>query len=32
MGVVDDLPRKGWNRKPDQAKRRDFLRKIGYKL
>jgi len=32
MGVVDGSSPKGVEQEPDQAKRRDFLRKIGYKL
>ena len=32
MGVVDGSPPKGVEKKGDHKKRRDFLRKIGYKL
>jgi adenosine/AMP kinase len=30
LGVVDGLQSKGIEQAPDVAKRRDFLRKIGY--
>jgi len=32
MGVVDGFPPKGVENKADQKKRKDFLRKIGYKI
>lgn len=32
MGVVDGFPPKGVESDPDRQKRREFLRKIGYKL
>jgi adenosine/AMP kinase len=32
IGVVDGYPPKGVEKQPDVAKRKEFLRKIGYKL
>ena len=32
MGVVDGFPPKGVENEADQKKRKDFLRKIGYKM
>jgi adenosine/AMP kinase len=32
LGVIDGFPPKGVEQGPDQQKRREFLRKIGYKL